>query len=328
MRARPRIGITTGDPGGIGPEVLLKALQKQKQRDQLVLFGSLRVLLHHSSLLGIPFDPVCWTIVDIDNVPRPYFGPRPAVAGGASLEYLDAAFESLKDGKIHALVTGPIHKESWHRSGGMGSKYPGQTEYCAKKAGVTDFCMLMVGKTFRIAILSTHTSLRNALRRVKKARIIRTGRLLDKELRQLGIEQPRIVCAALNPHAGESGAFGTEELSEIQPAVRELQEQGIFVEGPVAPEVIYREFARERKWDVLLSMYHDQAMIPLKLVDFRRSANVTLGLPFIRTSPDHGTAFDIAGKGCADPGSMRYAIQLAEEWTLKRWKHDSKGRRG
>lgn len=282
----------------------------------------MRVLQTHSSKLRIPFESTGLSVVDIDNVRRPFFGPKPLVSGKASIEYLDAAFDSLHHGRIDAVVTGPIHKESWHATAGVGRKYSGQTEYCASRAGSKDFCMLMAGKTFRIAILSTHTSLRQALSKVKKERIVRLGRLLNREFRSLGIQRPRMICAALNPHAGESGAFGSEELSEIQPAVQTLRKEGINVDGPFAPEVVYRRFAREKKWDVLISMYHDQAMIPLKLLDFERSANVTLGLPFLRTSPDHGTAFDIAGKGCAHSGSMEYAIQLVTQWTKKRWKYD------
>lgn len=142
--------------------------------------------------------------------------------------------------------------------------------------------------------------------------------MLDREFRNLGFAQPRIAVAALNPHAGEAGAFGSEEANEIEPALAELRNDGIQVDGPIAPEVIFRVASEQKKWDVILALYHDQAMIPLKLVDFQRSANVTIGLPLIRTSPDHGTAFDIAGQGKAHAGSMTYAIELAISWTSKK----------
>jgi 4-hydroxythreonine-4-phosphate dehydrogenase len=316
LPASPRIGITLGDPGGIGPEVLLKSLLKVSGR--FIIFGSLRVLRDHARKGKILFDPNTYEIVDIDNVPKSFFGPRPEISGKASIEYLDAAFKHFRQRKIDALVTGPIHKESWHHAGFL---YPGQTEYCAKATGVSNYCMLMAGKRFRIGLLSTHVSLNGALRDVKRKAIIEKLRLLHKEFLNLGFQSPRIACAALNPHAGEKGAFGKEEIDQIEPALKEAAQEGIQVEGPIAPEVIFRVAARAKKWDVILAMYHDQAMIPLKLLDFENSANVTLGLPLIRTSPDHGTAFDIAGRGIANPGSMMFAIRLASDWTKRRLKN-------
>jgi len=323
LPASPRIGITIGDPGGIGSEVLLKVLRQT--RAKFILFGSARVLLDHSRKLKIPFDRSRFEIVDIDNVPKPFFGARPEISGKASLEYVDRAFQAYEEGKIDGIVTGPIHKESWHTAGFL---YPGQTEYCAEKTGTTDFCMLMAGKRFRIALLSTHISLNDSLRKVKQSAILQKLRLLNREFRRLGFDTPRIGCAALNPHAGEKGAFGKEEIDQIGPALEQAAKEGILVEGPIAPEVIFRVAANAKKWDVILAMYHDQAMIPLKLLDFENSANVTLGLPLIRTSPDHGTAFDIAGRGVANPGSMKYAIRLASDWTRKRMKNSTQRRIG
>ena len=311
---RPKIGITLGDPGGIGPEVLLKALLSLSPRSYVV-FGSLKVLKHHSKRLGIPFDFSRISVVDIDNVAKPYFGPLPEVSGPVSIEYLNKAFDEYKSGRLDAIVTGPIHKESWHSSG---FDYPGQTEFCAEKTGVSEYCMLMAGKKFRIALLSTHMSLQQAMKQIDRRKILQKIRLLDREFRNLGFDRPRIGCAALNPHAGEAGAFGQEEIRQIEPAISDARQQGIDVEGPIAPEVIFRVAASKPHWDVILAMYHDQAMIPLKLLEFDRSANVTLGLPLIRTSPDHGTAFDIAGKGIANPGSMVFAMRLASDWTKRR----------
>lgn len=271
------------------------------------------MLRFHSRKLKIAL-PKQLQILDIDNVPDPYFGPKPEESGRASIEYVDRAFDEFHKGNIDALVTGPIQKESWHKAG---FKYPGQTEYCAEKTGSTNFCMLMAGKTFRIAILSTHLPLADAIQRINAENILKHLRLLKIEFQKFGFIDPRIGVAALNPHAGEAGILGNQEDEVILPAIKQARSEGIFVDGPVAPEVIFRVAAREKKWDVILAMYHDQAMIPLKLLDFENSANVTLGLPLIRTSPDHGTAFDIAGKGTANPGSMVYAIKLAAEWTKK-----------
>ncbi len=310
----PRIGITLGDPGGIGPEVLLKALQRIRS-GRYVLFGSSRVLQHHSRKLKIPFARSRVDLVDVDNISNPYFGSAPKLSGRASIDYLESAFEYLSANNIDAIVTGPIHKESWHQNG---FNYPGQTEYCVEKSSSGEYCMLMTGRNFRIALLSTHVSLRNALKDVREEKIVRKIRLIHREFVRLGFLQPRIACAALNPHAGEGGVFGKEELQELKPAIERLKHEGIPVDGPIAPEVVFRVAAAQKKWDVILALYHDQAMIPLKLIDFDHSANVTLGLPFIRTSPDHGTAFDIAGKGIANPGSMIYAMKLAVDWTRRR----------
>ena len=312
MHSHPVIGVTLGDPGGIGPEIILKSLQSRSSA-KIVVFGSKKVLLHHSSVLQLPFPDV--DLVDIDNVLDPYFGPRPQIAGAASIEYLERAFHFYHQGKIQAIVTCPIHKESWHLSG---YHYPGQTEYCAAKTQTSEFCMLMAGKHFRIALLSTHLSLQEALALIRQAEIEKKLRLLDREFRKLGFDHPKIGCAALNPHASEAGAFGDEEMKQIIPAIEAVRKENIFVDGPIAPEVIFRVASAQQKWVVLLALYHDQAMIPLKLIDFEHSANVTLGLPLIRTSPDHGTAFDIAGKGIAHAGSMHYAIDLAIEWTNRR----------
>jgi 4-hydroxythreonine-4-phosphate dehydrogenase len=308
------VGITIGDPGSIGPEIVLKALALPGRSASFLLFGSERVLRHHAEKLHLAVPPYV-SIINVDNVRQPYFGARPETAGKASIDYLEAAFQSFTGGKIQALVTGPIQKEAWHRGG---FHYAGQTEYCAAKTGTSDFFMLMVSSRFRIALLSTHLSLREALQNVNRDTIIGKIQIVDREFRRLGFSQPKIGCAALNPHAGEAGAFGTEEQTAIVPALETLRAAGIMVEGPIAPEVIFRIAAVESRWDVIFAMYHDQAMIPLKLLDFHSSANVTLGLPLIRTSPDHGTAFDIAGKGVADAGSMRAAIDIAIDWTQRR----------
>ena len=315
MGKNPIIGITLGDPGGIGPEILLKALRSRILSGSFLVFGSRKVLEYHARALSIPFPQKRLQIIDQDNIRQPYFGPRPGISGKASMEYLETAFRFFDEGKIEGLVTGPIQKESWHQNG---YHYAGQTEFCAERTGTSDYCMLMAGNRLRIAVLSTHLSLADSLHQVNRASISKKIRLLHREFRRLGFRNPKIACAALNPHASENGAFGNEEATEIEPALRALRKERIAVDGPIAPEVIFRMAVGNKKWDVILALYHDQAMIPIKLLDFDHSANVTLGLPLIRTSPDHGTAFDIAGKGKANPGSMIYAMKLALEWTKKR----------
>lgn len=265
---------------------------------------------HHSKHLKISPPAKRAQIIDIDNISKPYFGASPQQSGKASVEYLERAFEFYREGKIDALVTGPIQKESWHVAG---YKYPGQTEFCAEKTGSKKYCMLMAGETFKIALLSTHLPLQQALKEVRTENIFEQLKLIDHEFRKFGYKNPKIGVAALNPHAGEAGILGEDEGLTIIPAIEQAQADGIDAEGPIAPEVIFRVAAKQKRWDVILAMYHDQAMIPLKLLDFERSANVTLGLPLIRTSPDHGTAFDIAGKGKANAGSMIYAIKIAAQ---------------
>jgi 4-phospho-D-threonate 3-dehydrogenase / 4-phospho-D-erythronate 3-dehydrogenase len=310
---KPTVGITLGDPGGIGPEIILKAFRRKLPAARYIIFGSTRVLKHHSKHLKIPLPGKRAEIIDIDNITKPYFGPSPEQAGKASVEYLERSFEFYLAGRIDALVTGPIQKESWHIAG---YKYPGQTEFCAEKTGSKKYCMLMAGETFKIALLSTHLPLQEALKKVSAENILEQLRLLNSEFRKFGYRNPKIGVAAVNPHAGEAGILGKDEERTIIPAVQQAKSEGIAVEGPIAPEVIFRVAARKKLWDAILAMYHDQAMIPLKLLDFERSANVTLGLSLIRTSPDHGTAFDIAGKGKANPGSMVYAIKIAGERRL------------
>ncbi|MCI0446330.1 4-hydroxythreonine-4-phosphate dehydrogenase PdxA [bacterium] len=288
----------------------MKAFRRKLPAAHYIIFGSVKVLSYHSKHLKVPLPGKVAQIIDIDNISKPYFGPSAEQSGKASVEYLERAFEFYSESKIDALVTGPIQKESWHRAG---YKFPGQTEFCAEKTGSKKYCMLMAGETFRIALLSTHLPLQEALKRISTENILAQLKLLDHEFRKFGYKTPQIGVAAVNPHAGEAGILGEDEARTIIPAIEQAQADGINAEGPIAPEVIFRVAARQKRWDVILAMYHDQAMIPLKLVDFERSANVTLGLPLIRTSPDHGTAFDIAGKGKANPGSMVYAIKIAAE---------------
>jgi 4-hydroxythreonine-4-phosphate dehydrogenase len=221
-------------------------------------------------------------------------------------------------GEIDAVVTGPIHKA---RMADIGFEFPGQTEFFAARSGTANYAMLLTGGTITVALVTTHVPLRDVPASLKTSEIVRVGHLLDNFLRRRGKTTPRIAVAGLNPHAGESGKIGREEIEIIAPALRELQsaigdQQSAIFEGPISPDTLFFHLANE-KWDAALCLYHDQGLIPLKLHAFHSGVNVTLGLPFPRTSPDHGTAFDIAGKGIARPDSMIAAINLAAELAQK-----------
>jgi 4-hydroxythreonine-4-phosphate dehydrogenase len=221
-------------------------------------------------------------------------------------------------GEIDAVVTGPIYKA---RMADIGFEFPGQTEFFAARSGTANYAMLLTGGAITVALVTTHVPLRDVPASLKTSEIVRVGHLLDNFLRRRGKTTPRIAVAGLNPHAGESGKIGREEIEIIAPALRKLQsaigdQPSAIFEGPISPDTLFFHLANE-KWDAALCLYHDQGLIPLKLHAFHSGVNVTLGLPFPRTSPDHGTAFDIAGKGIARPDSMIAAINLAAELAQK-----------
>ena len=289
-----RIGITLGDPAGIGPEIIRSAFESGKLAN------------------------------DIDYKVIGQVGT--VAAGSPSPDSARAAFAAMEEGaglansgEIDAIVTGPIHKA---RMAEIGFEFPGQTEFFAARSGTTNYAMLLTGGAITVALVTTHVPLREVPASLNTSEIVRVGKLLDNFLRRRGKGVPRVAVAGLNPHAGESGKIGREEIEIIAPAVHELQsaignQQSAIFEGPVPPDTLFFHLANE-KWDAALCMYHDQGLIPLKLHAFHSGVNVTLGLPFPRTSPDHGTAFDIAGKGIARPDSMIAAINLAAELAQKK----------
>lgn len=281
----PRVLITTGDPAGIGPEVIDAALA-------LGAFPNaceLEVAGNRSA--GVPGKP----------------DDRSAAA---ALAALDAAVSALREGRADAVVTGPVCKEALMN---LGFSFPGQTEFFADAFGVTDYAMLLTGATLTVGLVTIHEPMAAVPGLLTEERIVRCGLLTADFLRCRGRLEPRIAVAGFNPHAGENGAFGDEEARVIAPAVKRLKNagKGLF-EGPCVPDAVFREAARGG-FDAVIAMYHDQGLIPLKLLDFDTAVNVTLGLPKPRVSPDHGTAFGIAGKGVADPSSMIAAIRLACE---------------
>jgi 4-hydroxythreonine-4-phosphate dehydrogenase len=285
IRAVPRIVITLGDPAGIGPEVIDKALASGKLRrgHDFALIGDRSA--------GTPGQP----------------NRRSAAAALAALEQ---AVTELKLGRADAVVTGPVCKDSLQA---IGFPFPGQTEYFASAFGVEDYGMLLTGKHLTVGLVTIHEALADVPALLTKERIVRIGKLTADFLARRGIATPSIAVAALNPHAGENGAFGDEEYRIIAPAIDVLNEScAADFSGPAVPDAVFRDAAHGRH-DAVLAMYHDQGLIPLKLLDFDNAVNVTLGLPKPRTSPDHGTAFGIAGKNQADPSSMIAAIRLACE---------------
>lgn len=281
----PRILITTGDPAGIGPEVIELALAS----------GNLPT--------GFDFEVIGDRTAGIPGKPD-------TRSAAAALAALDQAAAALKQGTADAVVTGPVSKEGLQA---LGFPYPGQTEYFANAFGVQDFGMMLTGNTLTVALATIHEPLVKVPSLLTIDGIVRTGLLTAGFLKRRGITNPRIAVAGLNPHAGENGAFGDEEIRIIAPAIRRLNESGeAAFTGPGVPDAIFRDAARG-DYHAVVAMYHDQGLIPLKLLDFDNAVNVTLGLPKPRTSPDHGTAFAIAGKNLADPSSMISAIRLACE---------------
>jgi 4-hydroxythreonine-4-phosphate dehydrogenase len=297
-----RIGITLGDCAGIGPEIVALALKSGRIPDsaEYVVLGR---------------QPNC-------EPGQPT--PETARAAAAALE---EAVTLARRGELNAIVTGPVHKAAMYE---IGFRFPGQTEFFAERCGVENFAMCLTGGKLTVALVTAHIPLRKVARALKQSEIVRVGLLLEEFLSRRSfanagrgdpaIQTPRIAVAGLNPHAGESGKLGTEEIEIIAPAVQDLnsshvtRHSSLVFTGPLSPDTVFHR-AIEGEFDAVLCMYHDQGLIPLKLHAFHAGVNVTLGLPFPRTSPDHGTAFEIAGKGIARPDSMVAAINLAVELT-------------
>lgn len=280
---RPVIGYTLGDQAGIGPEIIHAAL----------------VAMHGEEADFLPMGTA------IKATP----GCPTRETAHAALDHLEEAASALKEGRIDAVVTAPVSKEGLHS---VGFQFPGQTEFFADRLNTPDFAMCLTGKRLTVALGTIHTALADVPRLLNTEELVRIGSLLGDFMRRCGKPNPRIAVAGLNPHNGENGAFGHEEQSIIAPAVAHLQAKLPWASftGPCVPDCVYRDAAMGQ-FDAILAPYHDQALIPLKLLDFDNAVNVTLGLPRFRTSPDHGTAFSIAGKGIANPASTIRAFQLA-----------------
>ena len=282
------VGVTWGDPAGVGPELARHVFRK------LGRSLSLRRIGHGESRPG-----------------------KPTLAGGkVAKEALMQSVDLLRSGEIHAVVNGPVSKD-W--LGKVGFRFPGQTEFYAKAFGVRpdDVTMMMIGPRLRVGLASTHLSLRKAILGLRAKQIVRAGKHLGEALKKLGVRRPRIAVCGLNPHAGESGKFGNEEKKVVLPAIQELRRKTQFrIFGPESPDAVFRR-AWMGEFDGVVALYHDQGLIPAKLLDFDETVNVTAGLPFVRCSPDHGTAFALAGKGKARPDSFLAAVRLARKLVSK-----------
>jgi 4-hydroxythreonine-4-phosphate dehydrogenase len=317
-KSLPRIAISIGDPAGIGPEVVVKALvdpEVARLADWLIV-GDTAVIRRAESQSGRELTR--GNLVRIVDAGEPKAdevvqGQLSADAGSAALAYVRKATEMCLSGEADAVVTAPVNKEAVTLSG---AKFTGHTEFIAELCGASDSRMLLVNDRLRVVHVSTHVSLRHACE-LDSLRILRTIELGHQAMQWLGIERPRIAVCGLNPHAGENGLFGEEDRKFIQPAIQAAQEKGILLKGPLPADTLFLKAVRG-EFDLVVAMYHDQGHVPMKLLDFEHTINVSLGLPIIRTSVDHGTAFDIAGKNMADPSSMKAALWLAATMAARR----------
>jgi 4-phospho-D-threonate 3-dehydrogenase / 4-phospho-D-erythronate 3-dehydrogenase len=322
----PIIAITLGDPAGIGPEVVLKALA---HRDifsvcRPLVIGSETIIKRVQALLGYQAGPHIETItipsngtyspgsiplLDLHNISpdNSPIGQVSAESGRAAVEYVCAACDLAMAHKVEAIVTAPLNKEAMNLAG---FHYAGHTELLAERTHAKKVTMLLTGGDLRVVHVSTHVSLEEAIRRVTRDRVMEVIDLAQSACLALGIAQPRIAVAGLNPHASEEGLFGSQEAAEIIPAITVARDRGLLVNGPLPPDTVFLR-AAHGQFDIVVAMYHDQGHIPMKLLAFDSGVNVSLGLPVIRTSVDHGTAFDIAGKGLASEASLLAAIKVA-----------------
>ena len=321
----PKIGITMGDPTGIGPEIIVKALSKRPlfQICRPVIFGDQDVLWKTIRRLGTDatvkvfkefpeegYSPRKIFLLPLSHLTTPSlrFGKPDKACGQAMVRYIEEAARWVRNGRLDAMTTCPIHKQAIHDAG---YTFSGHTELLAHLAKASLVAMMFVGPKWKVVLVTTHLPLHEVAQRITKERVLSIIRLTREGLKKyFGIPQPRVAVLGLNPHAGEEGLLGKEERKDIIPAIEKARSQGIKVRGPFPADSFFNPSASS-SFDVVVAMYHDQGLIPIKMFDFERSVNFTLGLPFIRTSVGHGTAYDIAGKGLADPNNLINAILLA-----------------
>lgn len=318
------IGITMGDPAGIGPEIILKALNTDSlSGTNCVVFGSAEILKSIidkklaspqelkiiTSINEAAFVPGVVNVIDVPLEDMEHFeiGKVQAQAGDLAYRCIKQATELALKGEINAIATAPLNKEALHLAG---HHYPGHTELLAKLTDTKDYAMVLYTDTLRVIHVTTHIALLKFLQTLNKTRVNTVIDIADKFMRKAGFANPRIAVAGVNPHAGENGLFGHEELEILNPSIAEMREQGVDVYGPCPPDTVFLQ-ASQGQYDIVVAMYHDQGHIPLKLMGFYDGVNITAGLPFFRTSADHGTAFDIAWTGKANPESMVKSVELA-----------------
>ena len=340
MDYRPTIAITMGDPAGIGPEVIVKALADPvlRHRARYIIYGMNELLAYaadvaeydvfwwrdqfNGRLRAYPHDVV---VVDYDHFSMLGTAIKhPSKMGGeASMRFCPDAIGAANKKLVDAVVTAPIAKESWKLAG---YHYPGHTELFAQRTNTRRFAMMFAGGPIKVVLATVHVPLMGLWGKLNIGAVFQPIELVHQALVEwFDIPKPRIAVAGVNPHAGEHGLFGDEEERIIEPAILMAREQDIDATGPYPGDTVFLA-ARDGKFDAVVAMYHDQGLIPVKMLAFDRAVNVTLGLPIIRTSPDHGTAFDIVGRNRANPGSMRAAIELAIDLAIKRHNHDLAGK--
>lgn len=325
MTTAKKIAITIGDPAGIGTEIVLKSILSKEISDvckgvlvrgtlsplriKPVIIGDKAVIEEAIERLNISINLKDLELININEINnRDFERGRPTAAGGrACVAYIKKAVELALNKKVDAIVTAPISKEALRMAG---FKWPGHTEMLAKLTNTKDYAMMFYSDKLKLILVTIHTALRNVPDLIKREKVLKTIMLAKKACDMMGIDKPKVAVAGLNPHAGESGIFGDEEIKEIIPAVNKAQALGISASGPYPADTLFHK-AYNGEFDIIVCMYHDQGLIPLKMIAFDKAVNATIGLPIIRTSPDHGTAYDIAWKGIANPSSMIEAIKLA-----------------
>lgn len=328
---RPLLAITLGDPAGIGPEIVLKGLQHEPvfARSRPLVIGDRRILDRAAGWLQLSpryesvTDPAAGRyaagtvpLLDLSNAQPQEIpvGQVSAAAGRAAVEYVNRACDLALAGQVEAIVTAPLNKAAMHKAGFL---YPGHTELLAERTSAQRVSMLLVGPNLRVVHVSTHVSLEEAIRRVTPERVLEVIGLAQHSCQALGIDSPRIAVAGLNPHASEGGLFGNREETHIQPAIEQARAKGWDVSDPQPPDTVFLR-STKGEFDIVVAMYHDQGHIPMKLLAFDSGVNVSIGLPIIRTSVDHGTAFDIAGTGQAREESLLAAIHVAVQMATAR----------
>ncbi|MDR1952515.1 MAG: 4-hydroxythreonine-4-phosphate dehydrogenase PdxA [Elusimicrobiota bacterium] len=323
-----RFAITMGDPCGIGAEIIVKALKSRRDYiDKSVIFGNADIIKYYISLLNFD-DILVHKMSSLDDVKDGFinvYDSNPAaveeipigkiskIGGECAFSYVCKAIKAVLDKKFSSVVTAPLNKEALHLAGHF---YAGHTEIFADLSGGDNFAMLLWSDKLKAIHVTTHIPLHNIFEVITKERIIKIVKLADETLKKLGYKIPRIAVAGINPHAGENGIFGNEEIEIVIPAVKECLEMNINVRGPIAPDTVFLR-ALKGEFDIVAAMYHDQGHIPIKLLAFDTGVNITVGLNIIRTSVDHGTAFDIAGKLEAKEQSLIKAIEIAEKLSLR-----------
>ena len=321
MKDQPRIAVTIGDPAGVGPEVVVKALAEPAiaALADWVVVGDAAVLARAEEITGVKL------AAELRHEPVPpldsasfAFGQLSAACGLAALRYVEVATRLCLSGEVDAMVTAPLNKEAVALNG---IAFSGHTEYIAELCGVTDSRMLLVSDKLRVVHVSTHIALRDACN-LKMPRILRTLEIAAEVMPWIGYPEPRIAVCGLNPHAGEHGLFGREDEEIIRPAIEAARAKGINADGPHAGDTVFLR-AVKGHYDLVVAMYHDQGHIPMKLLDFDRGVNVSIGLPIVRTSVDHGTAFDIAGQNIAASTSMECALELGARMARNRRRRSS-----